>query len=165
LDWIFCADHEQVGLGVPGSTAEGGASIVHLDAKLPLIEVASGPSDGTTAMLALTSETSKAAVVMREESSPRRLCAPNIDPRSGNFLDPHIGSPRAFCLAGAAAAHCEGRGHCWERTLVVSARRDMGLDTLSCLADRWIVVIRKFVHLSEHVGRQLLLLLFRHDRQ
>jgi hypothetical protein len=41
----------------------------------------------------------------------------------------------------------------------------MSLDTLCCFTDRWIAIVRKFVYLSKHVGRQLLLLLFRHDRQ
>jgi hypothetical protein len=48
---------------------------------------------------------------------------------------------------------------------VASARRDMSLDALGCFADRWIVIVREFVHLPKHVGRQLLLFLFRHDRQ
>lgn len=98
--------------------AEGGASVVHADAKLCAREALHGLAEGTIRIVAITTETAPAlfAAGTYHGASPR-LCAltwgaedlsaelgaeANRDAQ-GNFLDPYR-LARTLCIAGAAAA-------------------------------------------------------------
>lgn len=98
--------------------AVGGPSVIHLDAKLAVREAAYGIDDGTTAIVALATETAAALFVTGtfQGASPRltgltwgaedlsaELGAETNRDQDGRFLDPYR-LARALCLAGAAAA-------------------------------------------------------------
>jgi citrate lyase subunit beta/citryl-CoA lyase len=116
--------------------AEGGASIVHLDAKLTAREPMHGLDDGNTAILALTTETAKAMFVAGSYAgSSRRLAGltwgaedlsaelgaeANRD-AEGRFLDPYR-LARTLCLVGAAAARVPALD-----TVYVDFRNEAGL--------------------------------------
>lgn len=98
--------------------AEGGTSVVHLDAKLTAREALNGIDDGATAILALTTETAQALFLAgsyggssarlagltwgAEDLSAELGAEANRD-ADGRFLDPYR-LARTLCLAGAAAA-------------------------------------------------------------
>jgi citrate lyase subunit beta/citryl-CoA lyase len=98
--------------------AEGGASVVHADAKLAVREAKSGLPDGHIKILALATETAAALFVTgtfagasarlsgltwgAEDLSAELGAQANRDAQ-GRFLDPYR-LARVLCLAGAAAA-------------------------------------------------------------
>ena len=116
--------------------AEGGASVVHLDAKMTAREAINGIDDGATAILALTTETAKALFLAgsyggssarlagltwgAEDLSAELGAEANRD-TDGNFLDPYR-LARALCLAGAAAAQVPAID-----TVYVDFRNEAGL--------------------------------------
>jgi citrate lyase subunit beta/citryl-CoA lyase len=116
--------------------AEGGASIMHLDAKLTAREALAGIDDGATPILALTTETAKALFLAgsyggssarlagltwgAEDLSAELGAEANRD-AAGNFLDPYR-LARALCLAAAAAAQVQAID-----TVYVDFRNDAGL--------------------------------------
>jgi citrate lyase subunit beta/citryl-CoA lyase len=116
--------------------AEGGASIMHLDAKLAVREALAGIDDGATPILALTTETAKALFLAgsyggssarlagltwgAEDLSAELGAEANRD-AAGNFLDPYR-LARALCLAAAAAAQVQAID-----TVYVDFRNDAGL--------------------------------------
>jgi len=116
--------------------AEGGASVVHLDAKLTAREPMHGIANRSTAILALTTETAKAmfAAGSYGGASPRlagltwgaedlsaELGAEANRDADGNFLDPYR-LARTLCLAGAAAARVPALD-----TVYVDFRNEAGL--------------------------------------
>lgn len=119
---LIDADLDAVLAGKPDGImlpkAEGGASIVHLDAKLTAREPMRGIAAGSTAILALTTETAKAMFLAGTYAgtSPRvagltwgaedlsaELGAEANRDAADNFLDPYR-LARTLCLVGAAAA-------------------------------------------------------------
>ena len=98
--------------------AEGGASVVHADAKLAVREAASGLPDGHIKIFPIATETAAALFLAGTfAGASARLCAltwgaedlsaelgaeTNRD-ADGHYLDPYR-LARALCLAGAAAA-------------------------------------------------------------
>lgn len=116
------ADLDAVLAGAPDAImlpkAEGGVSVVHLDAKLTAREAMHGLPDGATAIVALATETAASMFVAGtyRGASPRLagltwgaedlsadLGAEANRDADGNFLDPYR-LARCLCLAGAAAA-------------------------------------------------------------
>jgi citrate lyase subunit beta/citryl-CoA lyase len=98
--------------------AEGGASIVHADAKLAVCEALGGLPDGTIKILAIATETAAAlfragtyggasarltGLTWGAEDLSADLGAETNRDADGRFLDPYR-LARALCLAGAAAA-------------------------------------------------------------
>jgi citrate lyase subunit beta/citryl-CoA lyase len=98
--------------------AEGGASVVHADAKLAVREATSGLPDGHIKIVALATETATAlflagtyagasarlsALTWGAEDLSAELGAETNRDAQGRFLDPYR-LARALCLAGAAAA-------------------------------------------------------------
>jgi citrate lyase subunit beta/citryl-CoA lyase len=116
--------------------AEGGPSVMHLDAKLAAREAIHGIDDGATAILALTTETAKALFLAgtyagasvrlagltwgAEDLSAELGAEANRD-ADGNFLDPYR-LARALCLAAAAAAEVPAMD-----TVYVDFRNEAGL--------------------------------------
>jgi citrate lyase subunit beta / citryl-CoA lyase len=98
--------------------AEGAASIIHLEGKLTARETAYGLAAGSTAIVALATETARAMFLAATYSGASRRLAgltwgaedlsaelgaeANRD-AAGNFLDPYR-LARTLCLVGAAAA-------------------------------------------------------------
>jgi citrate lyase subunit beta/citryl-CoA lyase len=107
--------------GVMQPKAEGGAAVVHLDAKLTAREALAGRPDGSTAIVAIATETAKAMFLAgtygdasarlkgltwgAEDLSAELGAEANRD-ADGSFLDPYR-LARALCLAGAAAAQVQ----------------------------------------------------------
>jgi citrate lyase subunit beta/citryl-CoA lyase len=134
------ADLDAVVAGKPDSIllpkAEGGESVVHLDAKLTAREAMHGLDDGAVSILALTTETASAlfragtygGVSKRlagltwgaEDLSAALGSEANRD-RDGNFTEP-FRFARILCLAGAAAAGVPAID-----TVYVDFRNDAGL--------------------------------------
>jgi citrate lyase subunit beta / citryl-CoA lyase len=98
--------------------AEGGASVVHADAKLAVLEAVHGLPDGHIKIIALATETAAAlfvagtfagasarlsALTWGAEDLSADLGAQANRDAQGRFLDPYR-LARALCLAGAAAA-------------------------------------------------------------
>ena len=101
--------------------AEGGASVVHLDAKLAAREAMHGLPDGHVRILALTTETAKAlflsgsfagasarlaGLTWGAEDLSAELGAETNRDADGRFLDPYR-LARSLCLAAAAAAQVQ----------------------------------------------------------
>jgi citrate lyase subunit beta / citryl-CoA lyase len=101
--------------------AEGGASVVHLDAKLTAREALHGVDDGAIGILALTTETAAALFVAGTYAgvSPRltaltwgaedlsaELGAETNRASDGSWLDPYR-LARSLCLAAASAARVQ----------------------------------------------------------
>jgi citrate lyase subunit beta/citryl-CoA lyase len=116
--------------------AEGGASVVHLDAKLTAREAMQGVPDGHIRILALTTETAAALFVAGTygAASPRlagltwgaedlsaALGAETNRDADGAFTSPYLFA-RTLCLAGAAAA-----GVAALDTVYVDFRNESGL--------------------------------------
>jgi citrate lyase subunit beta/citryl-CoA lyase len=107
--------------GIMLPKAEGGASVVHLDAKLAAREALHGLGDGRVRILALATETAKALFMAgtfagasarligltwgAEDLSAELGAEANRD-AEGRFLDPYR-LARSLCLAGAAAAEVQ----------------------------------------------------------
>jgi citrate lyase subunit beta/citryl-CoA lyase len=119
------ADLDAVVAGAPDAImlpkAEGGASIVHLDAKLAAREAVHGLADGQIRILALTTETAKAlflagtyagasarlvGLTWGAEDLSAELGAETNRDADGRFLDPYR-LARSLCLAAAAAAEVQ----------------------------------------------------------
>jgi citrate lyase subunit beta/citryl-CoA lyase len=116
--------------------AEGGPSVMHLDAKLAVREAENGLSDGATKIVALATETAAAMFVVgtfrnasarltgltwgAEDLSADLGAETNRD-AEGNFLDPYR-LARSLCLAGAASAGVQAID-----TVYVDFRNDAGL--------------------------------------
>jgi citrate lyase subunit beta/citryl-CoA lyase len=98
--------------------AEGGASIIHVDAKLTACEAIAGLPDGSIKILAIATETAPAlflagtyagassrleGLTWGAEDLSADLGAETNRDGDGQFLDPYR-MARALCLAGAAAA-------------------------------------------------------------
>ena len=98
--------------------AEGGASVVHADAKLAVREAIAGVPDGHVKMIVLATETAAAmfragsyagasarliALTWGAEDLSAELGAERNRDAEGRFLDPYR-LARVLCLAGAAAA-------------------------------------------------------------
>ena len=98
--------------------AEGGASIIHVDAKLTACEAIAGLPDGSIKILAIATETAPAlflagtyagassrleGLTWGAEDLSAELGAETNRDGDGQFLDPYR-MARALCLAGAAAA-------------------------------------------------------------
>jgi citrate lyase subunit beta/citryl-CoA lyase len=104
--------------GIMLPKAQGGASVIHLDAKLAAREAIHGLTDGAIAILPIATETASALFLAGTYAgASARLCAmtwgaedlaadlgaeTNKD-AGGNFLDPYR-LARSLCVAGAAAA-------------------------------------------------------------
>jgi citrate lyase subunit beta / citryl-CoA lyase len=107
--------------GVMLPKAEGGAAVVHLDAKLTAREALHGVPDGEVRILALATETAKAlflagtfagasarlsGLTWGAEDLSAELGAEANRGADGRFLDPYR-LARSLCLAGAAAAQVQ----------------------------------------------------------
>jgi citrate lyase subunit beta/citryl-CoA lyase len=116
--------------------AEGGASIVHLDAKLTAREALNGLDDGSTAILALTTETAAAlfragtyggvsarlaGLTWGAEDLSAALGAETNRDADGRFTEP-FQFARTLCLAAAAAAGVPAMD-----TVYVDFRNEAGL--------------------------------------
>jgi citrate lyase subunit beta/citryl-CoA lyase len=116
------ADLDAIALGKPDAImlpkAEGGASVVHADAKLAVREARSDLPDGHIKIVALATETAAAlfvagtyagasarltALTWGAEDLSAELGARTNRDAEGRFLDPYR-LARVLCLAGAAAA-------------------------------------------------------------
>jgi citrate lyase subunit beta/citryl-CoA lyase len=101
--------------------AEGGASVVHADAKLAAREATSGLPDGLVKIVAIATETAAAlflsgtfggasarleGLTWGAEDLSAELGAESNRDADGRFLDPYR-LARALCLAGAAAAQVQ----------------------------------------------------------
>ena len=116
--------------------AEGGKSVIHLDAKLTAREALHGLDDGTIAILALTTETAAAlfhagtyggvsarltGLTWGAEDLSAALGAETNRDTEGRFTEPYQFA-RTLCLAGAAAAGVQAID-----TVYVDFRNDVGL--------------------------------------
>ncbi len=116
--------------------ANGGASVIHLDAKLALREAANGIEDNATAIVAIATETAAAlflagsyagvsarlaGLTWGAEDLSAELGAETNRGKDGNFLDPYR-LARCLCLAGAAAARVQAID-----TVFVDFRNEAGL--------------------------------------
>lgn len=116
--------------------AEGGASVMHLDAKLAVREAENGLPENSTGIVALATETAAALFLAgtfrnasqrlngltwgAEDLSADLGAEANRD-KDGQFLDPYR-LARSLCLAGAAAAGVQPID-----TVYVDFRNDAGL--------------------------------------
>jgi citrate lyase subunit beta/citryl-CoA lyase len=116
--------------------AEGGAAVVHADAKLTAREALAGLPDGSIKIIAIATETAQALFLAgtyrgasarlagltwgAEDLSAELGAEANRD-AAGNFLDPYR-LARALCLAGAAAAEIQAID-----TVYVDFRNEAGL--------------------------------------
>jgi citrate lyase subunit beta/citryl-CoA lyase len=116
--------------------AEGGGSVIHLDAKLAVREAENGLPDNATGIIAIATETAAALFLAGTfRNASRRLTGltwgaedlsadlgaeANRD-KDGNFLDPYR-LARSLCLAGAASAAVQPID-----TVYVDFRNDAGL--------------------------------------
>jgi citrate lyase subunit beta/citryl-CoA lyase len=134
------ADLDVVVAGKPDAImlpkAEGGAAIIHADAKISAREAMHGLPAGSIKLVALATETAKALFLAgtyagasarligltwgAEDLSAEIGAEANRD-KDGNFLDPYR-LARALCLAGAAAANVQSID-----TVYVDYRNDAGL--------------------------------------
>ena len=117
LDAVIAAGPDAIML----PKAEGGASVIHADAKLAVREAQAGLPDGHTKIVAIATETAIALFLAGSYrgASPRlsgltwgaedlsaELGAETNRGTDGRFLDPYR-LARALCLAGAAAAQVQ----------------------------------------------------------
>ena len=101
--------------------AEGGAAVIHVDAKLAVREAISGLADGHIKIIAIATETATAlflagtyrgasarleGLTWGAEDLSAELGAETNRDAGGRFLDPYR-LARALCLAGAAAARVQ----------------------------------------------------------
>jgi citrate lyase subunit beta/citryl-CoA lyase len=116
--------------------AEGGASVIHLDAKLAVREAINGLPEGSIGIFALATETAKALFLTgtyagaskrlkgltwgAEDLSAELGAEANRD-ANGQWLDPYRVA-RALCLAGASAAQVPALD-----TVYVDYQNDAGL--------------------------------------
>ena len=116
--------------------AEGGASVIHLDAKLAVREAENGLPENATGIVAIATETATAMFLVgtfrnastrlkgltwgAEDLSADLGAQANRD-KDGNFLDPYR-LARSLCLAGAASASVQPID-----TVYVDFRNDAGL--------------------------------------
>ena len=116
--------------------AEGGASVIHLDAKLAVREAENSLGENTTGIVAIATETATALFLAgtfrnasqrltgltwgAEDLSADLGAEANRD-KNGNFLDPYR-LARSLCLAGAASASVQPID-----TVYVDFRNDAGL--------------------------------------
>lgn len=116
--------------------ANGGASVIHLDAKLALREAVNGLNDNAIGIVAIATETAAALFLAGSYAgaSPRlsgltwgaedlsaELGAEANRDQDGNFLDPYR-LARVLCLAGAASARVQAID-----TVYVDFRDEAGL--------------------------------------
>jgi citrate lyase subunit beta/citryl-CoA lyase len=116
--------------------AEGGAAVVHLDAKLAAREAIAGIAEGAIKILPIATETAQAlflagtyrgaspriaALTWGAEDLSAELGAEANRDLDGNFLDPYR-LARSLCLVGAAAAQVPAID-----TVYVDFRNDAGL--------------------------------------
>jgi citrate lyase subunit beta/citryl-CoA lyase len=122
--------------GIMLPKAEGGAAVVHCDAKLAAQEAIHGLPDGSLDIIAIATETAAALFLAgsyagasarlkgltwgAEDLSVELGAEANRD-RDGNFLAPYQ-LARSLCLAGAAAAQVQAID-----TVYVDFRNEMGL--------------------------------------
>ena len=116
--------------------AEGGASVIHLDAKLAVREAENSLGENTTGIVAIATETATAlflagtfrnasqrltGLTWGAEDLSADLGAESNRDKNGNFLDPYR-LARSLCLAGAASASVQPID-----TVYVDFRNDAGL--------------------------------------
>jgi len=137
---LIDADLDAVVAGRPDAImlpkAEGGTSIVHLDAKLAAREAVHGLAEGTIRIVALTTETAKAlflagtyagastrltGLTWGAEDLSAELGAEANRGEDDRFLDPYR-LARSLCLAAAAAAEVQAID-----TVYVDFRNEAGL--------------------------------------
>lgn len=122
--------------GVMFPKAEGGAAVIHCDAKITAREALHGVPDGATDIIAIATETAQAIFLAgtyvgsskrlkgltwgAEDLSVELGAEANRD-RDGHFLAPYQ-LARSLCLAGAAAAQVQAID-----TVYVDFRNDAGL--------------------------------------
>ncbi len=116
--------------------AEGGASVIHLDAKLAVREAENGLTENTTGIVAIATETAAALFLAgtfrncsarlhgltwgAEDLSADLGAEANRD-KDGHFLDPYR-LARSLCLAGASSASVQPID-----TVYIDFRNDAGL--------------------------------------
>ena len=119
------ADLDVIVQGAPDAVmfpkAEGGAAVVHLDAKLTAREAMHGLEEGSIGIVAIATETAKAlflagtyagvskrlqGLTWGAEDLSAELGADANRDTQGNFLDPYR-LARCLCLAGASAAQVQ----------------------------------------------------------
>ena len=122
--------------GIMFPKAEGGAAVIHCDAKITAREAIHGLPDGTLDIIAIATETAQAMFLAgtyvdaskrlkgltwgAEDLSVELGAEANRD-RDGNFLAPYQ-LARSLCLAGAAAAQVQAID-----TVYIDFRNDAGL--------------------------------------
>jgi citrate lyase subunit beta/citryl-CoA lyase len=122
--------------GIMFPKAEGGAAVIHCDAKITAREAIHGLPDGALDIIAIATETAAALFLAgtyagaskrlkgltwgAEDLSAELGAEANRD-RDGNFLAPYQ-LARSLCLAGAAAAHVQAID-----TVYVDFRNEAGL--------------------------------------
>jgi citrate lyase subunit beta/citryl-CoA lyase len=122
--------------GIVFPKAEGGAAVVHCDAKITAREAIHGLPDGALDIIAIATETAAALFLAGTYAAASRrlkgltwgaedlsadLGAEANRDAQGSFLDPYR-LARSLCLAGAAAAHVQAID-----TVYVDFRNDAGL--------------------------------------
>jgi citrate lyase subunit beta/citryl-CoA lyase len=137
---LIGADLDAVVQGRPDAImlpkAEGGAAVVHLDAKLTACEAIAGLAESAIGIVAIATETAQAlflagtyrgasprlaALTWGAEDLSAELGAEANRDLDGNFLDPYR-LARSLCLAGAAAAQVPAID-----TVYVDFRNEAGL--------------------------------------
>jgi citrate lyase subunit beta/citryl-CoA lyase len=137
---LIGADLDAVVQGRPDAImlpkAEGGAAVVHLDAKLTACEAIAGLAESAIGIVAIATETAQAlflagtyrgasprlaALTWGAEDLSAELGAEANRDLDGNFLDPYR-LARSLCLAGAAAAQVPAID-----TVYVAFRNEAGL--------------------------------------
>jgi citrate lyase subunit beta/citryl-CoA lyase len=122
--------------GIMLPKAEGGAAVIHCDAKITAQEATHGVQEGSTAIIAIATETAQALFLAgtyvgaskrlkgltwgAEDLSVELGAEANRD-RDGSFLAPYQ-LARSLCLAGAAAAQVQAID-----TVYVDFRNETGL--------------------------------------
>jgi citrate lyase subunit beta/citryl-CoA lyase len=161
--------------GIMLPKAEGGAAIIHLDAKLTAQEAMHGLADGQTPIIALATETARAlflagtfagaskrlaGLTWGAEDLSAELGAETNRDGDGRFLDPYR-LARSLCLAAAAAAqvpaidtvHVDFRDRAALRREAEEARRDGFTGKLAIHPDQVPTINEVFTPSPEAVAR------------
>jgi len=161
--------------GIMFPKAEGGASLVHLDAKITAREAIQGIPDGHTRVIALTTETAKAlflagtyagastrviGLTWGAEDLSAELGAETNRDADGRFLDPYR-LARSLCLAAAAACevaaidtvYVDFRNAAGLRRETEEARRDGFTAKMAIHPDQIAVINDVFTPTAEQVAK------------
>jgi citrate lyase subunit beta/citryl-CoA lyase len=155
--------------------AEGGASVVHGDAKLAVREAVHGVADGSIKILAIATETAAALFLAgtyrgasarllgltwgAEDLSAELGAEANRD-SEGHFLDPYR-LARALCLAGASAAQVQAfdtvtpdfRNSSLLRREALEARRDGFVGKIAIHPAQVPIINEVFTPTAEAIAR------------